>query len=142
MTGLLRQPGRHATVGPVSVRPVSAGVRRTCQVLAVAGGLAMMAGFLLMVAAAVAGPGALGGRLPVSLAAAGLMAAGLTCGVMLIAVTAPGSRRGRPRAQVTARARPPEPDPLQEWMDALRPPGPPPATGPIPVSRPPYGQGN
>jgi len=155
-----------ATVGPVSVRPVSAGVRRTCQVLAVTGGLAMMAGFLLAVLSAVAGPSALGGRLPVSLVASGLMAAGLSCGVMLIAVTAPSSRRGRPgaparppasawppapapppgpagdglpaararrihgRRRAPAPPRPPEPDPSEEWMDALRPTGPPPVTGP------------
>jgi hypothetical protein len=101
---------------------VSAGVWRTCQVLAVAGGLAMMAGLLLAVASAVAGPGVLGGRLPVSLVAPVLMAAGLICGVMLIAVTAPRDRSDRPRAPVAAPPRPPEHDPSQEWMDALRPP--------------------
>jgi hypothetical protein len=82
----------------VTARPVSAGVRRTCQALAVAGGLAMMTGFLLAVMSAVAGPGILGGRVPVALVAPGLMAAGLCCGVTLIAVAAPGSRRRRPPA--------------------------------------------
>jgi hypothetical protein len=99
---------------------VTTGVRRACQALAVAGGLAMMTGFLLAVVSAVAAPDLIGGRMPVSLVASGLMAAGLLCGVMLIAVTAPGSRRGRRRASTPPR--PPEPDPSEEWMDALRPP--------------------
>lgn len=114
----------------------------------------MMTGFLLTVASTVVGPSVLGGRLPVSLVAPGLMVAGLVCGVMLIAVTAPSSRRGRPRASAPAPVPPaapvappappraPEPDPSQEWMDALRPPGPPPVTGPIPVTRPPGEQGH
>jgi hypothetical protein len=58
----------------------------------------MMTGFLLAVVSAVAGPSVLGGRVPVSLVAPGLMAAGLCCGVMLITVAAPGSHRRRPRA--------------------------------------------
>ena len=62
----------------------------------------MMTGFLLTVASTVVGPSVLGGRLPVSLVAPGLMVAGLVCGVMLIAVTAPSSRRGRPRASAPA----------------------------------------
>jgi hypothetical protein len=126
----------------------------------------MMTGFLLAVVSAVAGPSVLGGRLRVSLVAFGLVTAGLFCGVTLIAVTAPGgSRRDRPRAPVPAPVPPPagdglratrgrgthgrrrapaaprsaEPDPSEEWMDALRPPGPPPVTGPIPVTRPPAG---
>ncbi len=120
---------------------MGAGVRRICQMLAVAGGLAMMTGFLLAVVSAVAGPSVLGGRIQVSLLAAGLVAAGLFCGVMLIAVAVPG-RRGRPRAPAPPPAPPrlAEPDPSEEWMDALRPPGPPPVTGPIPVTRPPAGQ--
>jgi hypothetical protein len=124
----------------VTARPVSAGVRRACQALAVAGGLAMMTGFLLAVVSAVAGPSVLGGRVPVSVIAPGLMVAGLCCGVMLIAVTAPGGRRRRPRAPAPARPRPSAPDPSREWIEALRPPGPPPVTGPIPVTRPPAGQ--
>jgi hypothetical protein len=100
----------------------------------------MMTGFLLAVVSALAGPSILGGLVPVSLVAPGLMAAGLFCGVMLIAVTAPGSRRRRPAAPAPARPRPPGPDPSEEWMDALRPPGPPPVTGPIPVTRPPSGR--
>ncbi len=48
--------------------------------LAVAGGMAMMTGFLLAVVSAVAGPGVLGGQLPVSPVAPGLMVAGLVCG--------------------------------------------------------------
>jgi hypothetical protein len=99
----------------------------------------MMTGFLLAVVSAVAGPSLLGGRGLVSLVAPGLMVAGLFCGVMLIAVTAPGSRRRGPRARVPAPPRRPEPDPSEVWMDALRPPGPPPVTGPIPVIRPPTG---
>jgi hypothetical protein len=67
----------------------------------------MMTGFLLTVASTVAGPSVLGGRLPVSLVASGLMVAGLVCGVMLIAVTAPSSRRGRPRASAPAPVPPP-----------------------------------
>ncbi|HEY6277972.1 MAG TPA: hypothetical protein VIX86_16760, partial [Streptosporangiaceae bacterium] len=153
-------------------RPVSAGTRRTCQALAVTGGLAMMTGLLLALISAVAGPSFLGGRTPVSLVASGLIVAGLFCGVTLIAVTAPGSRRSRARARTSAPApvgapasapgsgppggdppgghrrgirrrrvpgppRPREPDPSEEWMDALRPPGPPLITGPLPVVRPP-----
>jgi hypothetical protein len=112
-----------------------------------AGRLAMMAGLLLTVASTVASiPG---GPLPVSLAAPGLMVAGLVCGVLLIAVATP-SRRARAREPAPvpppAQVRPPAPprrhgpDPSQEWVDALRPPGPPPVTGPIPVIRPPAGQ--
>jgi hypothetical protein len=140
----------------------------------VTGGLAMMTGLLLALISAMAGPSFLGGRTPVSLVASGLIVAGLFCGVTLIAVTAPGSRRSRARARTGAPApvsaphpasapvpvpargdppgghhrgvrrrrgpgppRPREPDPSEEWMDALRPPGPPPITGPLPVVRPP-----
>jgi hypothetical protein len=96
----------------------------------------MMAGLLLALVSAVAGPSLPGRRTSVAVASSGLIAAGLFCGVALIAVTAPGSRRSRSHArrQAPAPPRQREPDPTEEWMDALRPPGPPPATSPAPAS--------
>ena len=75
---------------PVNARPVnapvSAGTRRACLLLAVAGALVPVAGVLLGVVSAVLGQAQPGGRFPASVISVGLIAAGLFCGVIVVAV--------------------------------------------------------
>jgi hypothetical protein len=70
--------------------------------LAVAGTVVLMAGALLGVVTAVLGLFEPGGWVLPSVIAGGLIAAGLCCGVMLVAVTQPAGRRGGTRAPVPA----------------------------------------
>jgi hypothetical protein len=86
--------------------------------LAVAGTLVLMAGVLLGVVTAVVGLFETGGWLLPSVIAGGLIAAGLCCGVLLVAVTEPVSRRdGTPAAP-----RAPVPASHRRSDDTVRPP--------------------
>jgi hypothetical protein len=117
---ILRPPGGRATVGCVNGRPVNAGTRRACLLLAVAGTLVLMAGVLLGVVTAVLGLFEPGRWVLPSTIAGGLIAAGLFCGVMLVAVTEPASRRG---GTLTAPGAP-VPASHRRFDDTVRPPSP------------------
>jgi hypothetical protein len=78
----------------VNGRPVNAGTRRACLLLAVAGALVLMAGVLLGVVTAVLGLFEPDSWLLPSVIAGGLIAAGLFCGVIMVAVAEPAGQRG------------------------------------------------
>jgi hypothetical protein len=78
----------------VHTPPVSAGTRRACVLLAVAGTLILMAGVLLGVASALLGPAQRGERFPALVISAGLISAGLFCGVLVVVVSMPEGHRG------------------------------------------------
>jgi hypothetical protein len=105
-------------VGCVNGRPVNAGTRRACLLLAVAGTSVLMAGVLLGVVTAVLGLFEPGGWVLPSVIAGGLIAAGLCCGVMLVAVTEPAGRRGGTPAAPQA----PVPASHRRSDDTVRPP--------------------
>jgi len=79
--------------GPVKT-PVSEGTRRACLLLAVAGTLVLMTGVLLAVVSAVLGQFEPGGWVLPSVISAGLIAAGLFCGVVMLATSARDSSWG------------------------------------------------
>ncbi len=62
--------------------------------LAVAGTLILMAGVLLGVASALLGPAQRGERFPAFVISAGLISAGLFCGVLVVVVSMPEGHRG------------------------------------------------
>ena len=62
-------------------------------VLAVAGALILMAGVLLGLASAILGPAPSGERFPAFVIAAGLISAGLFCGVLVVVVSMPYGHR-------------------------------------------------
>jgi len=66
-------------------------------VLAVAGAVILMAGVLLGVASAVLGPAQPGERFPAFVIAAGLISAGLFCGVLVVVVSMPEGQWGGSR---------------------------------------------
>ncbi len=95
-------PGPPCHCWAVNAGPVSAGARRICLVLAVAGTVLLMSDVLLVVASGIL-PGSSRGWRPATLIALGLIACGLFCGAVLVAVAVPGSRRaGRLVSPVTA----------------------------------------
>jgi hypothetical protein len=107
----------------VNAGPVNAGTRRACLLLAGIGALVLMTGVLLAVSSTVLAQGP-GRPSVVIVLAAGLIAGGLLCGVVMIAVTVPGSERaGGPLRRPASGPSPRRPDPSEEWMDALRPAG-------------------
>jgi hypothetical protein len=79
--------------GPVKA-PVSEGTRRACLLLAVGGTLVLMTGVLLAAVSAVLGQFEPGGWVLPSVISAGLITAGLFCGVVMLATSARDSSWG------------------------------------------------
>lgn len=105
-------PGPPCHCWAVNAVPVSTGARRVCLLLTVAGAVLLMSGVLLVAASGILAGGSLGWR-PATLVAFGLIACGLFCGAVLVAVAVPGSRRaggrgGRPVSPVAAYPQRPE----------------------------------
>jgi len=64
--------------------------------LAAAGSLILMAGVLLGAVSAILGPAPPGERFPAFMISAGLISAGLFCGVLVVVVSVPYGRRDGP----------------------------------------------
>lgn len=150
-------PGPPCHCGAVNAGPVSAGARRVCLLLAIAGSVLLMSGVLLVAGSGVLGDDQSRGWRPATLIALGLIASGLFCGAVIVAIAVPGSRRAigrtRPPPRAARPGRParllprPAPETMpgpEAWPASAPPPAqagwpapksPPPAGAPVPQAR-------